>query len=55
VLAVLEAHHLRLAGAAGCGEEEANTDGAAMRPIIPLPMLNNNNNGSGNGNIASNG
>jgi lysine 2,3-aminomutase len=38
----------------GCGgEAESNTDGAALRPIIPLPMLNNN--GNGNGNIASNG
>jgi hypothetical protein len=26
---------------AGCGgEESANTDEAALRPIIPLPMLN---------------
>jgi lysine 2,3-aminomutase len=40
----------------GCGGEGAtpdaadgNTDGAALRPIIPLPMLN------GTGNAASNG
>lgn len=41
----------------GCGGGEvdesgdANTDGAALRPIIPLPLLNTN----GTGNIASNG
>jgi lysine 2,3-aminomutase len=31
--------------AAGCGEgaERANSDGAALRPIIPLPMLNHGN------------
>jgi lysine 2,3-aminomutase len=43
---------------------EANTDGASLRPIIPLPMLNGasgnghghpNGNGNGNGHTASNG
>ncbi len=44
----------------GCGSEsdpnepEVNSDGATLRPIIPLPMLNNNNN-NGNGHAASNG
>jgi lysine 2,3-aminomutase len=28
---------------AGCGGEPASTDGAALRPIIPLPMLNHGN------------
>jgi lysine 2,3-aminomutase len=38
---------------------DGNTDGGALRPIIPLPMLNNNGNGHANGNghgqAASNG
>jgi lysine 2,3-aminomutase len=46
----------------GCGGEgegtgdaaaDGNTDGGALRPIIPLPMLNGNGNGSGS--AASNG
>ncbi len=36
-----------------CGGDsaDANTDGGALRPIIPLPMLSNN----GNGHAAQNG
>lgn len=41
------------------GESGPNTDGGALRPIIPLPMLNGNSNGhshtGGNGHAASNG
>jgi lysine 2,3-aminomutase len=36
---------------AGCGESDAGTDGGALRPILPLPMIN----GHGNGHAASNG
>jgi lysine 2,3-aminomutase len=36
---------------AGCGEPDAGTDGGALRPILPLPMIN----GHGNGHAASNG
>ena len=48
----------------GCGGEgsdagDGNTDGGALRPIIPLPMLNGNGNGNGHANghgqAASNG
>ena len=46
----------------GCGGEgsdagDGNTDGGALRPIIPLPMLNGNGNGhaNGHGQAASNG
>ncbi len=38
----------------GADPADANTDGGALRPIIPLPMLNNAN-GHGNGQAASNG
>lgn len=50
-------------GCNGDAGSEGNTDGGALRPIIPLPMLNGNGNGhghtnghgNGNGNAASNG
>jgi lysine 2,3-aminomutase len=50
-------------GCSGDAGSEGNTDGGALRPIIPLPMLNGNGNGhghgnghgNGNGNAASNG
>ena len=36
----------------GCGGDgdapDANTDGGALRPIIPLPMLNGNGHSNGN-------
>jgi lysine 2,3-aminomutase len=32
---------------AACGGGEAGTDGAALRPIIPLPMLASHTNGNG--------
>lgn len=42
---------------AGETESDGNTDGAALRPIIPLPLLNGNGNGhghnNGNGHAAS--
>jgi lysine 2,3-aminomutase len=36
---------------AGCAEPEVGTDGDALRPILPLPLIN----GHGNGHAASNG
>ena len=40
---------------AGCGEhpEGCGTDGTALRPILPLPVLNGHH--TGNGHAASNG
>ena len=37
---------------AGCGDADAGTDGGALRPILPLPMVNGH---SGTGHAASNG
>src|SRR5436189_1146079 len=42
-------------GADSCEAGEVNTDGASLRPIIPLPMLNNSANGNGHGNGNGNG